>query len=92
MSDEDIRERIIRLHDTMIGRPYAERIGPLEQAVGLADELGDERLGIAVRLALVTALTLGGRPSESFVPFAWLVQRYDADSPALTDEYRHAIL
>ena len=34
MSDEDIRERIIRLHDTMIGRPYAERIGPLEQAGG----------------------------------------------------------
>ena len=92
MNDEDVRERIIRLHDTVIGRPYAERIGPLEQAVGLADELGDERLGIAVRLALVTALTFGGRLSESFVPFAWLVQRYDADSPALTDDYRHAIL
>ena len=92
MSDEDIRDRIIQLHDSTIGRPYAERIAPLRQAVEMADEIGDEDLGIGMRLAFVSALTFGGRVSEAFVPFAWLVQRHDADSPALTDRYRHGIL
>ncbi|WP_316669754.1 hypothetical protein [uncultured Propionibacterium sp.] len=92
MADGGTRDRIIQLHDTAIDRPYPEQIAPLERAVELADELGDEGLGIAVRLALVSALVFGGRFSGAFVPFAWLVQRYDAGSPALTDRYRHGIL
>lgn len=92
MNDDQIRDRAIELFNMVVDRPYEEQIPALTEAARLCDEIGDERLGIPVRLALVSAQVFGGRVSESFVPFAWLVQRYDAGSAALNEGSRFAIL
>jgi tetratricopeptide (TPR) repeat protein len=62
-----------------------ERSALIESLVAQADELGDEKLALTIRLQLMTSYSYGGEPLRRFPVFAWLLDRYAA-TPELFDE------
>ena len=61
------------------------RSAAIETLVEQADARGEEVLARDARLALISSYSMGGEPLKRFAPFAWLLQRYDAE-PAFFDE------
>lgn len=55
------------------------QVSKVEEAVRLADSIGDEELAFGARIELLTAATFAGMPERSLVAFAWLLAKADAD-------------
>jgi hypothetical protein len=55
------------------------QIGLLEEAVRLADLLGDVPLGFDARTRLIKAANFGGAPEKSMVAFSWCLAQLDKD-------------
>jgi hypothetical protein len=56
----------------------AVKIAALEEAVRMADTLGDAETAYEARQALIEAATFGGRPELSLVAFSWCLAHSDA--------------
>src|SRR5262245_32280368 len=54
------------------------KIAALEEAVRMADTLGDAEAGYEARQGLIEAATFGGRPELSLVAFSWCLAHSDA--------------
>lgn len=65
-------ERITEILESLDDLEYPNRIGPAEEAVNLADRLGDQELAWKARFELLTATVFGGEPEKALVAFAWL--------------------
>ena len=70
-----------RTYDLPEGSPV--RLELLEQAVRLADSLGDVEAGWDARDALMEAATMGGHPEKTLVAFGWSLAQFDR----LGDQY-----
>jgi len=64
------------------------QIAVAEEAVRLADALGDTGLAFDARMLATSAYHRGGEPAKSFVTFSWCVTEFDADPGArdVTDD------
>jgi hypothetical protein len=58
----------------------AVKIAALEEAVRMADTLGDAETAYETRQSLIEAATFGGRPELSLVAFSWCLAHSDAHS------------
>jgi hypothetical protein len=72
-------ERITELLESLEGLEYPNRVAPAEEAVRMADRLGDEKLAWKARFALLTAAVFGGEPDKALVTFAWLEGKSSQD-------------
>ncbi len=63
------------------------KIGVFEEAVRLADVIGDIDLGFEARSGLIHAAEFGGEPDKAIVAFAWCLAQCDA-FPGRFDEWR----
>ncbi|MEZ6141468.1 MAG: hypothetical protein R3B84_12925 [Zavarzinella sp.] len=76
----DKRATIDKLMDLSYMMPDGEtKVALLEQAVQLADELGDVPLAYDVRMYLIDSAVLAGKPELMVVHFPWCLATYDAD-------------
>ncbi len=73
--------------------PYGPaRSAALEALVEAADASGDDALARDVRLQLVSSYGHGGEPLKRFVPFSWLLERYDKDPASFDSSTRWSLL
>ncbi|MEJ2577549.1 MAG: hypothetical protein P8Z68_00450 [Kineosporiaceae bacterium] len=68
------------------------RTAAVERIVERADAAGDASVAWSARTALVSAYTFGGEPMKRFVPFAWLLERYDDPTSEISRPDRHSLL
>ncbi len=73
------QERIAELLESLHGLEYPNQIAPAEEAVHLADRLGDEELAWKARFELLTAAVFGGEPEKALMTFAWLESKSTHD-------------
>ncbi len=71
--------RITELLESLHGLDYPNQLAPAEEAVRLADQLGDEKLAWKARFQLLTAAVFGGEPDKALVTFAWLESKSSQD-------------
>ena len=67
------------------------KIDLLEQAVALADQLGDVESAFDIRDDLTEAANEWGRPEKELVAFTWMLARYDRDPQKFAD-WDHKLL
>jgi len=73
--------------------PYGRlRNTRLEEVVAEADALGEERLGAAARIVLMSSYSHSDEHPKLFTPFAWLLARYDQKPPWMGDWERYNVL
>jgi hypothetical protein len=66
--------------ENAIHLPYGlARSAAIEAVVERADAVGDDPLARDARQVLVSSYAQGGEPLKRFLPFSWLVQRYEAE-------------
>ena len=82
----DLMEQADDLPDGSSGR-----LELLEQAVRLADSLGDIEAGWSARNQLIEAATMGGYPEKTLVAFAWMLAQFDQTSNQF-GAYEHDLL
>ena len=69
------------------GLPYGPtRTALVEEAVRVADVLGDEDAKYHVRMELVSSASFGGAAERALVAFTWCLKQFDED-PDAYDEY-----
>ncbi len=67
------------------------KIELLEQAVALADQLGDVESAFDIRDDLTEAANEWGRPEKELVAFTWMLAQFDRD-PQLFNEWDHKLM
>lgn len=73
--------------------PYGlARSAAIEALVNPADDSGDAALARDVRLELISAYAHGGEPLKRFMPFSWLLDRYDNDPGSFDESSRMMLL
>ena len=83
ISDPRIRELIDDADGLEDG---TARVAMLEEAVNLADSLGDVIAAYEARLELIEAAVFSGHPRQALVAYAWCLAKQPED-PELFDEY-----
>jgi cellulose synthase operon protein C len=71
---EDVRRLLQRCGDLPYG---TSQMAMVDEAVRLADALGDRRLMFDARMFGSQAYTFGGEPAKAFVTFSWCLAEYD---------------
>lgn len=79
------------LHEVALAPPL-ERTAAAEDLVRAADASADDEMRFRARLELVESCFYATAKHRMFAPFAFLVQRYDADPDWLTADDRHRVL
>ncbi len=80
--DREIEAALARV----VELPYGlARTTGVEQLVGEADAIDDERLGVRARAELLSCYSYGGEPLKRFAPFAWMLRRMDTMPSWWTD-------
>jgi tetratricopeptide (TPR) repeat protein len=73
--------------------PYGPaRSAVIEALVGPADDSGDSALARDVRIHLISSYGHGGEPLKRFMPFTWLLDRYDNDPGSFDASSRWSLL
>src|SRR5690242_13877129 len=73
--------------------PYGPaRSATLEALAEAADTAGDGALARDVRIQLIGSYGHGGEPLKRFVPFTWLLARYDNDPAGFDASSRWSLL
>jgi hypothetical protein len=85
-------DRLEELREQAWEMPMGEgKIAVLEEAVRVADTLGDIDEGFEVREELMEAANEWGRPDIELVAYAWCLAQYDKD-PERFDHQEHSLL
>ncbi len=85
-------DRLEELREQAWNTPMGDsKIALWEEAVRLADTLGDIDEGLDVRTSLMEAANEWGRPDIELVAFAWCLAQYDKD-PARFKHEEHSLL
>jgi len=86
---DDTRARIESLLDEEAKLWYGpQKRAAIDEAVALADELGDEDLQFAARMALTNCAVTTGDTDAELSSFAWCLAKYDQD-PVRFGDSRH---
>ncbi|HST86112.1 MAG TPA: hypothetical protein VLL08_30520 [Kineosporiaceae bacterium] len=73
--------------------PYGSaRSAAIEALVEAADTAGDSALARDVRIQLISSYGHGGEPLKRFMPFTWLLDRYDSDPGSFDSSARWSLL
>jgi tetratricopeptide (TPR) repeat protein len=73
--------------------PYGPaRSAAIESLVDAADTAGDNALARDVRIQLISSYGHGGEPLKRFMPFTWLLDRYDNDPGSFDAKSRWSLL
>jgi hypothetical protein len=84
---EDARRRVEELLLELWNlEPSAQQVQVAEEAVRLADGLGDVALGFQAREALVEAATFSGFPEKALVAFTWCLGQCDREPERFREE------
>ncbi|WP_421735738.1 hypothetical protein [Cellulomonas sp.] len=86
------RAEVEQLLDLVAATPPLERAAAAEELVRVADASGDDEMRFRARLELIEASFYTNGKQRMFAPFAFVVQRYDADPQWLTDDDRYRLL
>lgn len=86
------RAEVQQLLDVVASTPPIGRSAAAEELVRVADASADDEMRFRARLELVESFYYATGKHRMFAPFAFLVQRYDADPVWLTDDDRHRVL
>ena len=73
--------------------PYGRlRNTRLEEVIAETDATGEEEIGAAARIVLMSSYCHGDEHPKLFTPFAWLLSRYDEKPPWMGDWERYNVL
>ncbi len=85
----ELWDSLYRSHELPFGRA---RTGLVEQVLARAEEIGDDELAFAARMAATEAYHFGGEPARGFVTFSRCLSEFDQDPRPYHQRYAHTLL